>query len=174
MTCPIVPDFIFKMFEQEVTKINTIVIEKMCEVYKLDIEDAKAKMASVLNINFHIVGEQIEQIKVIKKHKHPKASKRQLHSTSTTSAVSTDTPSKGNSDSPDNDVSPHLCEARVFVQSELATKRCARLKKEGCSFCKQHQKFASQGRLKYGTITDEKPEEISSAKLNMMVKRTIY
>lgn len=174
MTCPIVPDFILKMFEQQITRVNLSLVEKMCQLYNIDINDAKKKLSKELDINFNIVGENIEQIKIIKKHQHPKKTQAQQAVVAQPDAASSSSgASKHTNNEPDDDT-PHLCEARVFIQSDLVTKRCSRLKKEGCKFCNQHQKFFDQGRLKYGTVKEEKPDEISSAKLNMMVKRKIY
>ena len=68
MTSPIIPDFILKMFEKEVTKINLLIIEKICNHYELDIHDVKQQLSNDLNINFDIINDNIEQIKVVKKH----------------------------------------------------------------------------------------------------------
>lgn len=148
MTSPIIPDFILKMFEQEVTKINIIIVDKICDLYDLDIDEVKQQLSDELDMNFNVINDNIEQIKVIKKHNaKPDAS---------TLDKST------------------LCIARVFIQSELKVKQCSRHKLDGQNFCKLHLKLHQNNTLKYGTIHDQKPDEISTEKLNRKVKRNIY
>ena len=148
MTSPIIPDFILKMFEKEVTKINLLIIEKICNHYELDIHDVKQQLSNDLNINFDIINDNIEQIKVVKKHN-----------------------SKPDTDNIDK---TSLCIARVFIQSDLKVIECSRHKVDGNEFCKLHLKLHQSNTLKYGTINDKKPDEISTAKLNRKNKRNIY
>lgn len=152
MTSIVIPDFIFKMFTQKVLEMNNNVIDKLCEHYKIDKDDAKRFLEKELNIDFNIVNEDIEQIKIVKKHKKKEQKDDQKLETNTTS----------------------YCDARVFIQSELIVKQCSRSKLNGQSFCKTHQKQYETGTLKYGTIHQAKPDSISTEKLNMKVKRTIY
>lgn len=152
MTSITIPDFVFTMFEQKVTEINSIIVDKLCKKYGIDVSDAKKFLHKELNINFNIIHEDIEQIKVIKKHKKKVE---------------------------DNDNHKHqgegnICDARVFIASDLVVKQCSRTKIDGSTFCKLHQRLHEEGKLKYGTIHDAKPESISTEKLKMKVKRNIY
>lgn len=152
MTSIVIPDFIFKMFTQKVLEINMTIIEKLCEHYKIDKNDAKQFLEKDMNIDFNLLSEDIEQVKIVKKHRK-KENKDDTHlETNTTS----------------------YCDARVFIQNELIVKQCSRSKLVGQSFCKTHQKQYEAGNLKYGTIYETKPDSISTEKLNTKVKRTIY
>lgn len=152
MTSVTIPDFVFSMFEKKVTEINSIVVSKLCARYGIDVNDAKKFLGKELNINFNIIHEDIEQIKVIKKHK------KKDH-------VEDDGEHHGQQ---------HVCEARVFIAADLVVKQCSRAKVDGSTFCKLHQKLQEEGKLKYGTIHDVKPDSISTDKLKMKVKRNIY
>lgn len=158
MTSIIVPDFIFKMFSQKILEINNIVIDKLCEHFNLDKEEAHKILEKEMKMNFKLVGEDIEQIKIVKKHKKKDTEKqdKEHNTSSTVSSMSTN------------------CVARVFVANELIVKQCSRCKLEGSSFCKIHHQLNQSGKLKYGTIHDAKPDSISTEKLNMKIKRTIY
>jgi hypothetical protein len=144
MTAVIIPDFVFKMFEQKVVEINKIIVQKLCEKYGIDLEDALQYLRSDLNINFNVVHEHIEQIKVTKKHQKK--------------------------DTIDNNT---ICEARVLVATDTNVKQCARKKLDGGRFCKLHQRLHEQDNLKYGTIDDAEPDDIVK-KVNMKTKRNIY
>lgn len=146
MTSIIIPDFIFKLFTKQILEINNIIIDKLCEHYNLDKTEAHKVLEKEMKMNFKIVGEDIEQVKIVKKHKK----KEKLASPST------------------------HCDARVFIANELTVKQCSRCKLDGSSFCKTHHKLSQSGSLKYGTIHEAKPDSISTEKLNMKVKRTIY
>lgn len=148
MTSPIVPDFILKLFEKEVSKINLIIVEKICELYKLDIDDVKTKIKKELNINFDVISDEIEEIKIVKKHK-PKQEVSENNNTD-------------------------LCIARIFLSSQLKVKQCSRHKLDGQEFCTLHHKLNQENKLKYGTIKEKKPDEISTEKLKRKVKRNIY
>lgn len=149
MTSIVIPDFIFKMFTQKVLEINKTVVDKLCDHYNLDKKDVFEFLEKELKVNFNLVGEDIEQVKIVKKHKK-----------------------KANQI--DNTEKPTFCDARVFIPSELIVKQCSRSKLNGSSFCKIHDKLNQTGNLKYGTIHEAKPDSISTEKLNMKVKRTIY
>jgi hypothetical protein len=151
MTCPLIPHFIFKMFEKEVVKINITIIEKICRLYNLDIDEVKSQLTQDININFNIIDENIEQVKIIKKHVNNKTDNEQ-----------------------EIEKEKILCDARIYNASDLVVKQCSRSRMKDCNFCKLHQRLHEEGNLKYGTINDEKPECISTAKLNMKVKRKIY
>lgn len=158
MTSITIPDFVFSMFEQKVTEINSIIVSKMCERYNINKNDAESFLQEELGINFNIVHEDIEQIKVIKKHKKKE-----------------DVTTLNNDNDGDN--SQHetrTCEARVFIATDLIVKQCSRTKLDGSQFCKLHQRLHDEGKLKYGTIRDRKPDCISTEKLKMKVKRNIY
>jgi hypothetical protein len=148
MTCAIVPDFVLRMFEKEIAKVIESVVMKMCDEYEIDLEDAKAKLKRDLNINLDVIDEDIEQVKIIKKHQTPSTSK--------------------------GEPGVNTCEARLFIQSELMVRQCSRSKMENCKFCKTHQKQYDSNALKWGTIHDDKPEEISTAKLKQKVRKTLY
>jgi hypothetical protein len=147
MTCAIVPDFILKMFEREIAKIVERVVVKMCDEYDIDIEDAKTKLKDSLDIDLQVVNADIEQVKIVKKN----------------SASTTKT-----------EVGANTCEARLFIQSELVVRQCSRSKLDNCRFCKTHQKQFDSNSLKWGTIHDDKPDEISTAKLKQKMKKTLY
>jgi hypothetical protein len=147
MTSISIPDFIFKMFTQKILEINSTIIDKLCEKYNIDKNDAHDFIGKEMKINFNLISEDIEQVKVVKKHKKKEAK---------TSSLSL------------------CCDARVFIPNELIVKQCSRSKLDGESFCKTHQKLFDEGNLKYGTIHEAKPDSISTEKLKMKVKRIIY
>jgi hypothetical protein len=186
MTAPLVPDFILKLFEKEVTKINLMIIEKMCAIYGIEVSEATDKMAKELKINFHIIDENIEQIKIVKKHHAGRTEQKNAR-------AMPDNPNNPNN--PNRDKSIHVasssgdvnklpltlqhipkmeCCARVFVPNELLVKQCSRFQVNDGQFCKMHQQQCDNKSLKYGTIFDPKPECISTAKLNSKVRRKIY
>jgi len=138
MTTPIIPDFILDLFKDEIKKINLVLLEEMCKIYNIDIDDAKLKLQDSLNINFKLKNN--EKIKILKKRK--------------------DTPSE------------ERCIARLFRKSELIILQCNCKKKEG-DFCKRHLKMENERRLKYGTINDEIPEELSDENLKKIKKKSI-
>lgn len=47
MTTPIIPEFVLKLFQDEVNKIVQCEIKRLCEIYKIDYEDAKDKLGLV-------------------------------------------------------------------------------------------------------------------------------
>jgi hypothetical protein len=164
MTSPLIPDFIFRLFEKEVTKINLTIVETMCDLYGIDLHDAQSKLSKELNINFNIISEDIEQIKIVKKQQAGRREQKTENNASTS-----------NDRSLAYHASPKLeCCARVFVQSDLVVKQCSRFQIPESTFCKMHQQQFDGGKLKYGTIHDPKPECISTAKLNMKVRKKIY
>ena len=175
MTCAIVPQFIFDMFEREIIKINSVIVHKICQEYHLDEEEVKQKLAKDLAINFNIVHEDIQQIKIIKKHQPKSTVQRKVESQDDEDVSDADTEDKKvvETASPST-AHPTQCEARVFVASDLIVKQCSRPKLEGGDLCKLHQRLKNEGKLKYGTVQEEKPACISTAKLNMKVRRKIY
>ncbi len=162
MTSIVIPDFIFKMFSQKILDISNIVVDKLCEHYNLDKEEAHKVLEKELKMNFKLIGEDIEQIKVVKKHKKKNSKDKpdEIKETHISSITSSST--------------SIYCNARVFIPNELLVKQCSRCKLEGSSFCKIHHQLNQKGKLKYGTIHEAKPDSISTEKLNMKVKRTIY
>ncbi len=145
MTCPIVPEFILKLFEKEISNIVERCVSKICDSYELNSDDVKQLLSKEMNMSFDIVSEEIEQIKIVKKNnKHEKDANT-------------------------------LCEARIFIASDLIVKQCSRSRlNDQCRFCKTHQKQFETNTLKWGTIHDPKPDAISTAKLNAKMKRKIY
>lgn len=152
MTSVIIPDFILKLFEKEISKVIEQVVEKMCDEYDIDVNDAKNRLKHALNVNLDIVDEEVEHVKIVKKHSQATAN---------------------NQDGVKQDPAT-ICEARLFIQSQLAVRQCSRSKLANCRFCGIHQKLFEQNKLKWGTMNDEKPEEISTAKLKQKVKKTLY
>lgn len=148
MTCAIIPDFILKMFEREIAKVVEQVVVKMCDEYDIDLDEAKTKLKESLDIDLQVVNADIEQVKVVKKHP-PSTSKH-------------------------HEPNANTCEARLFIQNELVVRQCSRNKWNNCRFCKTHQKQFDNNALKWGTIHDDKPEDISTAKLKLKVKKTLY
>jgi hypothetical protein len=156
------------MFEREITKINSVIVHKICQTYNLDEEEVKQTLSNDLKLNFNIIHEDIEQIKIVKKHQ-PKQSSGQSSKTKTKEDVVDDDhqPEK----EPTDDTQ---CEARVFIAGDLIVKQCSRPKFDKHKLCKLHQRLCDEGNLKYGTIHDEKPACISTAKLSQKVRRKIY
>lgn len=140
MTTPLVPDFILQLFQDEVHKINSVVVQKMCQMYNIDYDDAVTKLAKEAAIKLTLSNN--EKIKLVKKQKEPDAKQR--------------------------------CHARVFRKKDLEVFQCTRkTPAEGACFCKRHQKMNDEGRLKYGTINDVKPAEISTPALIKKKKHTL-
>lgn len=138
MTAPVVPDFILNLFKNEIKKINLTIIENLCKIYNIDIDEAKLKLQDSLNINFEL-------------NKNEK-----LHFTTKQKELPTE----------------DRCIARLFIKKNIEITQCSRRKKD-CDFCKKHKKMNIEGRLKYGTINEEKPSEISDTKLNKIKKKSI-
>lgn len=65
------------------------------------------------------------------------------------------------------------CIARVYKQKDLEVIQCTRRKGIDCNFCKRHNDMYLEKRLKYGTINDEIPIEISSSILSKKKKYSI-
>jgi hypothetical protein len=176
------------MFEREIIKINSVIVHKICQEYHLDEEEVKQKLANDLAINFNIIHEDIEQIKIVKKHK-PKSQTTKPRPCGSKNIQRQDGDGQGEDDNNDASESDNetedksvegvaslstQCEARVFIAADLIVKQCSRPKLEGGNLCKLHQRLKNEGKLKYGTIQEEKPACISTAKLNMKVRRKIY
>jgi hypothetical protein len=136
------------MFTQKILDINNIIIDKLCEHYNIDKEEARTFLEKEMKMDFKLIGEDIEQIKIVKKHKKKETNASASNST--------------------------YCDARVFIANELIVKQCSRCKLDDSSFCKIHHKINQKGKLKYGTIHEAKPDSISTENLNMKVKRSIY
>ena len=47
MTTPILPEFVLRLFQNEVSKIVHVEIKKVCELYKLDYEEVLGKLGQV-------------------------------------------------------------------------------------------------------------------------------
>jgi len=140
MTTPIIPDFILKLFQNEINKININLLINFCKLFKVDLEDAKDKLKNELNISLDI--DKNEKIKIVKKHKEAPKEER--------------------------------CCARVYRQKELEVGQCPRKHADGCGdFCKRHKKMNDEGRLKYGTISQAIPQELSATVLNKKKKITL-
>jgi hypothetical protein len=169
MTCPIVPEFIFQMFEKEITKLNILIVDKICDLHNLNKDEVKKELNKELKINFKIVSEDIEQIKIVKKHHNIKTKHTE---TKLKDIIEEDKSKKVENVEEDDKI--HICHARIFHQNELIIKRCSRPKLEGIHFCKLHLRLSEEGKLKYGTIFDKRPDEISSEKLSKIVKKRIY
>jgi hypothetical protein len=160
MTSPIIPDFILKLFEQEVTKVNLSVVEVLCNHFSIDINEAKAVVEKNCGLRFNVIGESIEHIKIVKSTKPKKVSE-------TKQDKACDSDVKQN-------IANNCCDARIFLANDLVVRQCSRSKLVGSNFCKMHQQKVESGKLKYGTIHEDKPEEISTPKLRSKIKRNIY
>ncbi len=140
MTTPMIPDFILKLFQNEINKINTNLLVHFCALFKVDIEDAKNKLKNDLNISLEL--DKNEKIKIVKKHKEAPSEER--------------------------------CCARVYRPKDLEVCQCPRRRANECGdFCKRHKKMHDEGRLKYGTISQTVPTEISPTVLNKKKKVTL-
>lgn len=140
MTTPVIPDFVMKLFQNEITKINLNLLNNFCKLFKVDVEEAKTKLKTELHVSLDF--DKNEKIKFVKKHKEADPEVR--------------------------------CCARVFRKKELEVGQCPRRRADGCGeFCKRHKTMFDEGRLKYGMVTEEKPEEISSPKLSKKKKVTL-
>ncbi len=138
MKAPVITDFIINLFKNEIKKINLTIVENLCKIYNIDIDDAKLKLQDSLNINFEL--NKNDKLQFITKQKELPVEDR--------------------------------CIARLFVKKNLEITQCSRRKKN-CEFCKKHNKMNNEGRLKYGTIEDEKPIELSTPVLNKIKKKSI-
>lgn len=172
MTSVIIPDFILKIFEKEITKINVQVVEVMCKKFNINVEDAKQMLAKELKINFNIITEEIEQMKIVKKN--TAVSKKSSNTQNAPVRDDKALTSKVITPSTHIDGQTSFCDARVYIPSELIVKQCSRSKFANCKFCKMHQKHYDEGKLKYGTVFDAKPAAISTPALNLKVKRKLY
>lgn len=47
MTTPILPEFVLKLFQDEVNKIVQKEIKRLCDLYKIDYQEAKSKMGVI-------------------------------------------------------------------------------------------------------------------------------
>lgn len=140
MTTPLIPEAIFGLFKDEIKKINTVVVTRLCGLYGLDVNDALQKLDEKANIS--LVLENTEVIKLVKKKKELETGER--------------------------------CIARLYKKKEMDLVQCSRRYMEGGCFCKLHQRMHDQGRLKYGTVNEDKPEEVSTPKLIKKKKITIF
>lgn len=64
MTTPVVPDFILTLFQNEINKIAGGILEKVCKLYKLDIDEVKKRLKDEMRIDVSISSN--ERIKVVK------------------------------------------------------------------------------------------------------------
>lgn len=185
MTSVIIPSFIFQLFEKEITKINASIVDAICKKYSLDIQEVQQMLKADLNINFKIVSEDIEEVKIVKKH--PVASNsKSIVSTLDVNPLTSNQENQENKQNKENQQKKKqpaetpqegqntFCDARIFIPSSLTVKQCSKNKVAGCNFCKMHQRLYEEGKLKYGTVHETKPEAISTPALNLRVKRTIY
>jgi len=67
MTAVIIPESILRLFQNEILKINLNLLENICKIYEIDINEAKEKLKEIYNIHFEL--EDINSIKYSKKHK---------------------------------------------------------------------------------------------------------
>jgi hypothetical protein len=74
MTTPLIQPCVFKLFQMEIQKINLEFLEKICIIYKLDYEEAVAKLKEEANVKF--VVKHDEKIKIVKKRTPPLAQER--------------------------------------------------------------------------------------------------
>jgi hypothetical protein len=74
MTTPLLPDFILKLFQDEVKKIALVFIKKLCDIFDLDVEDAKKKLGDAMDIEF--VFTDNPHLKIVKKQKEIDPSER--------------------------------------------------------------------------------------------------
>lgn len=193
MTSVIIPSFIFQLFEKEITKINASIVDAICKKYSLDIQEVHQMLKADLNINFKIVSEDIEEVKIVKKHPVASSSKSIVSTPDVNPLTSNQEnqdkqekqekqESKENKENQQKKKQPaetpqegqNFCDARIFIPSSLTVKQCSKNKVSGCNFCKMHQRLYEEGKLKYGTVHETKPEAISTPALNLRVKRTIY
>lgn len=138
MTAPLIPDTIFKLFQNELTNVNLIFLEKVCKLYNLNLEEAKAKLSKELKLSFEISD---VKMKIVKPQKLPNDEER--------------------------------CMARIFRKKDLEVLQCTRRKGKECEFCKRHQKMHVEGRLKYGSIDEPVPKEISPETLKTKKKKSL-
>lgn len=66
-TTPIIPDFIFELFQNEIKKINMLFLKKICEHYHINFEEAKMYVEKDLKFSLEL--SNMEQIKIVKKQK---------------------------------------------------------------------------------------------------------
>ena len=64
MTTPVVPDFILGLFQNEIYKINLVLLEKICQIYKINFNEATKRLKDELKVNLTL--NQDERIKIVK------------------------------------------------------------------------------------------------------------
>lgn len=64
MTTPIVPDLILGLFQNEINKINLDLLEKVCQIYKINYQEAVERLKNELKVN--LVINKDERIKIVK------------------------------------------------------------------------------------------------------------
>ncbi len=64
MTTPIVPDFILSLFQNEISKINLELLEKVCKLYKIDMTEAVKRLKDELRVELIITKD--ERIKIVR------------------------------------------------------------------------------------------------------------
>ena len=64
MTTPVVPDFILGLFQNEINKINTELLQKVCKIYEIDFEDVTKKLKDEFKVN--LVLNKDERVKIVK------------------------------------------------------------------------------------------------------------
>jgi len=74
MTTPLIPDFILKLFQDEIRKVTSLMLEKFCQVFEIDLDEAKARLKNELNIELELTANPY--IKIIKKQKQLEPSER--------------------------------------------------------------------------------------------------
>jgi hypothetical protein len=74
MTTPLIPEVVFNLFQNEITKINTVFLTKVCETYNLNIEDVKKTLEKELKVSFTLNPQ--EKVIIVKKQKVPEDNER--------------------------------------------------------------------------------------------------
>lgn len=118
MTTPLVPDFIVKLFEKEITAINYKILETICSTYSIDFGQAKETLKNKLNINLDIITNDICKMKITKKRSYGKKT-----------------------------LTENRCIGRVYHILNNDFAQCIRKKQDGCNTCKTHSQRCPYGTI---------------------------
>jgi hypothetical protein len=118
MTTPLIPDFIVKLFEKEITSINHKILEVICKEYSLDFDKAKQTLQKELNINLDIITKDIYNLKISKKRTYGK-----------------------------NTPLENRCIGRVYHKHNNEFVQCIRKKQSNCNTCLTHSQRCPYGTI---------------------------
>jgi hypothetical protein len=125
MTTTVLPEFILKLLETEISNITLNIVQRVCEEYNLPFDEVKTKISKYICVELKLKSDV--NYKVVKSHT------RRVHLDVNERCIA-------------NMMCPKVKEIRQ------CTRR--RLDDEDCKFCRTHMKMSDNDELKYGTIED--------------------